>query len=303
MIKDNFFTEFINVFEPEFLKATQNIFDKSQDSGLDNKVLEIFFDPLTSYLKTGKRIRPFLISVGADSLNPKVINAGIAFELCHTFALIHDDIMDGASIRRNVSTIHESFNQNGLQGKSGAMLMGDFLLASANEYMAENVPELLPIFGKMQRFLSIGQFYEMFHWGKPVEDQVSKNIARFKSAQYTFMYPLQIGLILSGKQKELLDKYSDAAGLAFQLRDDWLDISNEMSSGKDKNLDQKNKVPNPAQLILNQHKGDLEKAKKSIKDILKNYLAAGTNALSDLNLSNRQFESLTSLLKFSTTID
>lgn len=302
MINDKFFKEFIDIFEPEFLKATQNFIDRSQDNGLNKDILEIFFDPLTAYIRTGKRIRPFLISVGADSLNSKVINAGIAFELCHTFALVHDDIMDGASKRRSVPTIHEAFNQHGLQGKAGAMLMGDFLLAAANEHMAEHVPELLPLFGKMQRFLSIGQFYEMYHWGKPVDNQVSRNIARFKSAQYTFMYPLQLGLILSGREKDLLNTYSDAAGLAFQLRDDWLDISNEIS-GKDKNLDQKNDVPNPAQLILKENSGDLNKAKDSVNTILKKYADEGIDSLNSLELNDRQFESLSSLLKFSTTIE
>lgn len=302
MQQDQFLSDFFQIFEPQFQQAIRQLPTASHDTSFDADLLSTFLDPIAPYVKTGKRIRPFLIAVGADSLGHKVCDAGIAFELVHTFALVHDDIMDGATLRRNVPTVHVAFNQQGLSGESGALLVGDFLLACANEYMAEHVPELMPVFTKMQRFLCIGQFYEMIHWGKSVQPEVSQNIARFKSAQYSFMYPLQYGLQLAGRDIHLLDGYADAAGLAFQVRDDWLDVSEDSQSGKDNNLDSKNSVPNMVQNLLKQHDNDLKTTKTAVEKQLSDYRKNAIQAIDSISLSDKQKKSLISLLEFSTTI-
>ncbi len=302
MKQDIFFDKFIKSFEPQFEETVNQLYLQSNNNGIDTEIIKTFFEPLLPFIRSGKRIRPFLISVGADEVNDKVIHAGVAFELCHTFALVHDDIMDGAKLRRDVPTIHEAFNNKGLKGEVGAILIGDFLLSAANEYMAQHVPELLPLFSKMQRFLCIGQFYEMFYWEKNIDKQISKNISRFKSAQYTFMYPIQFGLHLAGKDIHMLDTYCDATGLAFQLRDDWMDISEEMNSGKDKNLDMQNNVPNTAQLLLAENENDKLATKKAVQGLLEEYSSTGNKSLQELELSAKQRQSLLSLLSFSTTI-
>lgn len=302
MKNNNFYSQFHSQFEPSFQTVIQKLYTESTDTSFDPDLISTFLDPIIPYVKTGKRIRPFLIAVGADSIDQKVINVGIAFELLHTFILIHDDIMDGATMRRNVPTVHVDFQKQGFNGKAGAMLVGDFLFACCNEYMSEHAPELMPLFGKMQRFLCIGQFYEMVHWGKSVEESISKNIARFKSAHYSFMYPLQFGLQIAGKDIHLLDEYADCAGLAFQLRDDWIDISDEMESGKDKQLDNENSVPNHAQTILQRHNGDRLKSKNDIEALLLDYRKHGEKILSNTQLSQHQASSLSSLLLFCTSI-
>lgn len=302
MINNTFYSQFHSQFEPQFQTVIQQLYTDSSDTSFDPDLISTFLNPIIPYVQTGKRIRPFLIAVGADRIDQKVIDAGIAFELLHTFTLIHDDIMDGATMRRNVPTVHVDFDNQGFNGKAGAMLVGDFLFARCNEYMSEHVPELMPLFSKMQRFLCIGQFYEMVHWGKNIEEAVSQNIARFKSAQYSFMYPLQFGLHIAGRNIHLLDDYADCAGLAFQLRDDWIDISEEMESGKDKQLDSENSVPNQAQFIMQKHNGDKLKSKNDINKLLLGYKKHGLQILENSTLSEQQSNSLSSLLAFSTSI-
>lgn len=301
MKNDLFYKQFITDFEPRFQKAVENIFNNSTDTSFDPSLISTFKEPLNGYLAGGKRIRPFLIAVGANSLDEKVLDAGIAFELIHTFALIHDDIMDGASKRRDVPTVHTFFDQKGYNGQAGAILLGDFVLVAANEYIATTTPSLIPLFTKMQRFLCIGQFYEMIHWGTTVEKEISEKIARFKSAQYSFMYPLQIGLAIAEKDTTQLDTYADATGLAFQVRDDWLDISEDASSGKDAQLDSKNSVPNIVQHLYNDSL-DLSQTKTEVEKLLQNYKQKASQSLQSVTLTETQRNSLIALLEFSTTL-
>jgi geranylgeranyl pyrophosphate synthase len=301
MKNDIFYQQFIAKFEPKFQKTVSEVFQNSSDTSFDASLIQTFQEPLNGYLTGGKRIRPFLIAVGANSLDEKVIDAGIAFELIHTFALIHDDIMDGASMRRDVPTVHTFFDQKGYNGQAGAILLGDFVLVAANEYVSTTAPELMPIFTKMQRFLCIGQFYEMIHWGKEATPEISEKISRFKSAQYSFMYPLQIGLEIGGKNQNLLDDYADASGLAFQVRDDWLDISEDENSGKDHNLDSMNSVPNIVQQIFKKT-NNIANTKTEVESLLNSYKEKALHSLNTQDLTESQQASLTALLEFSTTI-
>jgi geranylgeranyl diphosphate synthase type I len=301
MKNDIFYKQFITAFESKFQTVVSQIFKNSSDTSFDSSLIETFQEPLDGYLTGGKRIRPFLIAVGANSLDEKVIDAGIAFELIHTFALIHDDIMDGATMRRDVPTVHTFFDQKGYSGQAGAILLGDFVLVAANEYVNNTVPELMPLFSKMQRFLCIGQFYEMIHWGKDATPEISEKISRFKSAQYSFMYPIQIGLEIAGRNPNLLNDYADASGLAFQVRDDWLDISEDENSGKDHNLDSMNSVPNIVQQIF-KSSNDLAITKTKVEAQLQSYKQKALDSLNTQELTESQRSSLTALLEFSTTI-
>jgi geranylgeranyl pyrophosphate synthase len=301
MKEDLFYREFLQKFEQEFQNTIQNLFSTSQDSNFDHTLIEQFLNPMIPYVKSGKRIRPLLVACGAGNLDVTTLNAGIAFELLHTFALVHDDIMDGATKRREVPTVHTVFENQNIPGESAAMLVGDFLLAAANEHMSSHVPQLMPLFTQMQRFLCIGQFYEMIHWGQKVEQQVSENIALFKSAQYSFQYPLQMGLMLANNDIHSLDTYAHYTGLAFQMRDDWLDFSNE-ESGKDKNLDTKNSVANIVQLTLQKNNGDIQQTKDEIQQQLLEYRTKAEECLESANLEGIYMQTLHNLLLFSSTL-
>ncbi|HRN96534.1 MAG TPA: hypothetical protein PLD54_03760, partial [Candidatus Levybacteria bacterium] len=69
MKNDTFYKEFMTVFEPRFQQAVNEVFEKSTDTSFDPSLIATFREPLTPYLASGKRIRPFLIAIGANSLD------------------------------------------------------------------------------------------------------------------------------------------------------------------------------------------------------------------------------------------
>lgn len=295
----DFYTDFLKNFEPLFKDSIENI--ASDTKSIDPDANSTFFKPLKTYISGGKRVRPYLITVGADTQSNEALHAGVAFEICHNFVLIHDDIMDGATKRRETDTVHIAFQKYTPHGNWGAMLLGDYLSTYANEYMKKHAPQLQDIFFEMQKFLFVGQYYEMLNWGKPTDRQTSEKIEYFKSAQYTFEYPLHMGLLLAGKDPTILDEFAKNAGLAFQVRDDYLDISDN-KSGKDKGLDSQNGVPNTVQLLLEKNENNLEKTRTEIQEILSNYERNALEELDQADISSRQKDALTKILKFCVTI-
>ncbi len=294
-----FYSDFIEKFESLFQEA---ISDLSGDTkSIDARVTSSFFEPLQEYMRGGKRIRPYLIAIGADNLEDKILRAGVAFEMLHNSILIHDDIMDGASTRRGTDTVHVAFRKFTAHGESGAMLLGDYLATFANEYMAKHVETLQDKFFEMQKLLYVGQYFEMLHWGTRGDLVLSEKIEYFKSAQYTFEYPLQMGLLLTDRDIHMLDAFSRAVGLAFQMRDDFLDVS-DLESGKDKGLDLENGVPNTVQILLAQNSGDVEAVREEVKKRLSRYEAEAREELEKADISVRQKEALTRVLEFCVSV-
>ncbi len=112
-----FITDFKNYFETEHFPAhTPSL-----------------YEPGRYFLNIGgKRIRPVLCLMGNElfgDINPDAWKAATAIELFHNFTLIHDDIMDKASLRRGMQTVHHKF------GESTALLSGDVMLIVAYEYL------------------------------------------------------------------------------------------------------------------------------------------------------------------------
>ena len=90
----------------------------------------------------GKRLRPLLVLMSCDLYGGDIldaVNPAIGIELFHNFTLVHDDIMDKASIRRGKSTVYKKWDEN------IAILSGDTMFALANKYLARNTHPGLPV--------------------------------------------------------------------------------------------------------------------------------------------------------------
>lgn len=298
-----FYKEFVQVFEPYYQAIISSLPKRFHDIPYLREASQTLFQPLTPLALGGKRVRPYFIALGADKIDKSILDAGVAFELLHVFALIHDDIIDGAESRRGVPTAHIAFEKHiPNRGSAGAILLGDYLLAYANEIMQEDHKQLMPLFTKLQCQLCLGQFYEVSHWGNAGSKEVAEQISLFKSVQYTFQYPLQAGLILAAGNPHCLDDYAYSTGLAFQMKDDWLDINDDTATGKDKNLDIQNEVPNIVQITLKKHNNDINETKKVIEKELAGYRQKAHLALTAAPLSARQKSALEDVLVFCTTI-
>lgn len=191
----------------------------------------------------GKRLRPAFchwafVGAGGSADDPLVADAGAALELLHTFALVHDDVMDGSQFRRGVPAIHEQFIARHLRsewrgegrrfGEGAAILVGDFALVYADKLFRGAPPIAREVFDELRVELCVGQYLDLVGTASASIDATqASRIARYKSGKYTVERPLHLGAALAGRLDELADPLS-AVGLplgeAFQLRDDILGV-------------------------------------------------------------------------------
>ncbi len=176
----------------------------------------------------GKRLRPVLMLMGCDLFEgdiEKAIPAAIGLEIFHNFTLLHDDIMDKAPIRRGKPSVYKKWNTN------IAILSGDTMFAIAYNYVAETEKELLPdvlkVFTQTAKEVCEGQQYDLNY---EVQAHVSlndyMNMIRLKTA-VLFAASLKIGAIIAGADANDIRNlylFGENTGMAFQLRDDLLDV-------------------------------------------------------------------------------
>lgn len=203
-------------------------------------------------LSGGKRLRPAFchwafVGADGDGDGPAVIDAGAALEMLHTFALIHDDVMDGSSTRRSMGTIHVQFeDQHALEGWRGegrrfgegvAVLVGDLAFVYADQLLAAAPAEAIAVFTELRVEVNIGQYLDLVGTARgEVGETTARRISRFKSGKYTVERPLHLGAALAGRLSELaapLSAYGLPLGEAFQMRDDLLGaFGDETATGK-----------------------------------------------------------------------
>lgn len=217
-------------------------------------------EPLTMLkemvLAGGKRLRPAFchwayVGSGGDPDSDEVLNASCALELLHTFAIIHDDIMDASLTRRGLVAIHKRFQdkhegilwmgESRRFGEGVAILLGDMAFVYADKMMIGVPIEAQEIFTELRLEVNIGQYLDLVGTANGTSqprislDQARK-ICLYKSGKYTVERPLHLGVALMGK----LDKYRDGLsaygvplGEAFQLRDDLLGtFGDQLITGK-----------------------------------------------------------------------
>jgi geranylgeranyl diphosphate synthase type II len=197
------------------------------------------YDPLRYIEKAGgKRLRPVLTYLASRSKpDADWLGAGVAVELLHTFTLIHDDIMDNANTRRGRKTLHKKYDLG------TAILSGDVLIALANQALAEGLnadPKgMLDEFAKGFRYVCEGQALD-----KEFENSVAVTLAGYyhmidlKSAKMLELSAVLGAYVAGGTYIEELRSFAHHIGMAFQIRDDLLDLTaDEASFGKTKGGD------------------------------------------------------------------
>ncbi len=187
----------------------------------------------------GKRLRPFLVWLGAQAAggridDRRVFAVGAALEMIHTYTLIHDDLpcMDDDDLRRGKPTCHKQFDE------ATAVLAGDALYAQAFVVLAEsaNLP-VIKLIADMSGSCGIvgGQIMDIAAEGQSVTPEMLEYIHTHKTALF-ISSSLQAGAMLIDPDHFMipcLKEYGDRIGLAFQIVDDILDItSSEEMLGK-----------------------------------------------------------------------
>ncbi|MES2629643.1 MAG: polyprenyl synthetase family protein, partial [Bacteroidota bacterium] len=175
----------------------------------------------------GKRIRPAAVLLSNQCFGgdvEKALPAALAVEVFHNFTLMHDDIMDRAPLRRGMVTVHEKWNP------TIAILSGDAMMVKAYE-LIENVDTafMLPVFRVFNRTaleVCEGQQLDMdFESAETVAVSEYIEMIRLKTA-VLLAASLKIGAITAGASEhdqQLIYRFGESLGLAFQLQDDLLD--------------------------------------------------------------------------------
>lgn len=213
---------------------------------LEGTGVDIAADVLVRFVDGGKCLRSTFMYLGwmcGAEPDDAALRAASGLELLHAFALLQDDVMDDAPLRRGRPAAHVQFGQwhldRGLSGSperfgaSMAVLLSDLCLVWAEQMMRESgiAPEAIfrawPHYDAMRIELAIGQCADVANdaGAQPDLDTVL-DVARRKSGNYTVRRPLEIGAAMAGCETliDTLGAYGGAVGEAFQLRDDLLGV-------------------------------------------------------------------------------
>jgi geranylgeranyl diphosphate synthase type I len=230
--------------------------------GDDPHAASIFDEVERVITSGGKRLRPVFCCLGyratGNPIEERTIRAAAALELLHTFAIVHDDVMDRSLTRRgsaaswiHLAALHRSEGMLGNAeqwGVSGAVLVGDLALVLAGRALHEagfspdRIGPALERYDRMRAEVVIGQYLDVLAAHRGATDEAeARRIAVLKSGGYTVEGPLHIGALLAGASDRVmaaLSAYGIPLGEAFQLRDDVLGVFGDPAvTGKDRDSD------------------------------------------------------------------
>lgn len=213
------------LISPEILEDLKRVEEKLLESVVrqETEVAQISLEVLKA---GGKRIRPALVLISGKTKEydfEKLLPVAMAVELIHTASLIHDDIVDGALVRRNQSTI------NSLQGVEVATAAGDFLFALAFIVLADGMANssVVKLIAQIASILSQGQLKQMQmmrNYHQTIDDYLEMIWGKTAAL---FSVSCRAGGLVSQADKdkvEILKQYGENLGMAFQIYDDILDI-------------------------------------------------------------------------------
>lgn len=187
------------------------------------------YDPIRYVLSLGgKRIRPVLMMLSYGLWRDdaeRILMPACAIETYHNYTLLHDDLMDNADVRRGQPTVHRRWDAN------TAILSGDSMLVVAYQRMAQCDPdklsEVLNLFTETALEIGEGQQYDMdFEHRNDVTEAEYIEMIRLKTS-VLLACAMKIGAILAdapARDADLLYRFGEQMGLAFQLQDDLLDV-------------------------------------------------------------------------------
>lgn len=186
------------------------------------------YEPIAYTMSSGgKRLRPTLLLSVMEAFGGDIkdaVNQAIGIEMYHNFTLVHDDVMDNADVRRGRPTVARKW------GRDTAILSGDTMLTMATEFIsdcpADRIKDVLKLFNRTAIEVYEGQQYDMdFEERMDVTVDEYIEMIRLKTS-VLLACACEIGAIMGGASNEERKSFYDygiSLGLAFQLRDDYLD--------------------------------------------------------------------------------
>ena len=186
------------------------------------------YEPSNYFLSIGgKRIRPVMCLLGNElfsEIHPDAYQLANAVELFHNFTLVHDDMMDAATLRRGKTTVHVKYDE------SIALLVGDVMLIRAYEYIqniqSPQLSKILQLFNTTAKEVCEGQQLDMdFSKMEHVSMDQYIHMITLKTS-VLLAASLEMGAIIGGASLnncKHLYEFGKKIGIAFQVQDDYLD--------------------------------------------------------------------------------
>ena len=237
----------------------------------------------------GKRIRPRLAVMSALALPhyneelhyEKICHIAAAFEMLHTATLVHDDVIDKASMRRGKPTLNDT------SGNHAAVLAGDYLFTRCFDLIA--YPEEFGVIKALNRTLSelvVGELYQLENEGNSNISYETYYRTIYAKTGVLFELSASAPAIIIKEDSALEDplrEYGRQLGIAFQIKDDMLDYSADAEAlGKDPGTDLADgRITLPVLIALN-HSNEQER-KQLLEDIKEANLEAVMAAIERTN--------------------
>ena len=198
------------------------------DSELELYAESEFKEPLKYALNGGKRIRPIILLLASEcvgEIDDNTFAAACAIEFLHTESVIHDDIIDNETLRRQKDPFHIKYGYN------TSVLTGDFVLGLIlNIASRVNNPRVTKNLATTAMMMSEGEVIEgRLETSEDVTFDDYLKVIEYKTAT-AFETASRLGAIISGgseEEIEFLADYGKNIGIAYQIRDDLLDWQNE----------------------------------------------------------------------------
>ena len=208
----------------EYIKKINNALDSELElySGSE------FKEPLKYALNGGKRIRPIILLLSSEcigKIDENTLAAACAIEFLHTESVIHDDIIDNETLRRQKDPFHIKYGYN------TSVLTGDFVLGLILNIASRiNNPRVTKNLATTAMMMSEGEVIEgRLETSEDVTFDDYLKVIEYKTAT-AFETASRLGAIISGGTEEEIESLADYGkniGIAYQIRDDLLDWKNE----------------------------------------------------------------------------
>jgi octaprenyl-diphosphate synthase len=246
------------------------LFEKKFKSSLASKVP--LLDKIMHYIikRKGKQMRPMFVFLSAKisgKVSESTYIAASLIELLHTATLVHDDVVDQANIRRGF------FSINAIWKNKIAVLVGDFLLSKGLLLAIEHEEfELLKIMSKTVKKMSEGELLQIEKARKlDIDEEIYLNIIRQKTATLIAAC-CACGAISNTNNKDVINNFylfGEMAGIAFQIKDDLFDYTQDPKIGKPTGIDiREQKMTLPLIYTLQNSNSS---QRKNIINIIKNH--------------------------------
>lgn len=288
----------------KIIEEELSLFDKKLSECFLNKHTEISDDIKNFIFAKSKKLRPKLILLFAkainDNITEEIYNLAICTELLHNSTLVHDDIVDNAQKRRGNLSLNQKL------GNNLSVLAGDYLLSLSMIFLAKckNI-ECLDIFANSIKKMCEGEINQHFTLGKipKLDEYIEKS--QNKTAELFKASLISTNLLL-GKETKTAENFATNFGIAFQIRDDLLNIL-ETDISKPALSDIHNKIFTAPVIFLEKNIENLsteeiikelktEKIKQRTIELIKKYATLAIASLDDIK-DNQYKEELITLSK------